>query len=245
MVRVWSDLRSYGDLLSVCGALVIFFSWLVTNAAEARFKAAAAAADDLSDKLRLFQTLRELKESVESSAAETLNVNITLGRAVREIGRSLADAPRVATFEEHNTQLLGLSARRLNAKQIDNGIALCSLVLEMATDDDSDHVLDLREIRAEMTLFNAAKDLIFQEAEAALRAGEDPSSALQGLDEQIEPYPQLLFRAVDLSNAISAERAADVLRLRQYAKWSRQTAFVLYGLGTVLVIGGTALNRLL
>jgi hypothetical protein len=73
-------IKPFGDLFSICGALLIFFSWLVTSTLGDRFKAAKAAYETAGDKRRLYRTLDTIVQGIEGVSADVARAFIDTDR---------------------------------------------------------------------------------------------------------------------------------------------------------------------
>ena len=239
----WSELEPYGDVLSVCGALVIFFSWVVNNTIQERFKEAAASAGELRESFLLFEGLRELAGSIESISGIALNLSSDI-TGVLEMLRSPGDrADRSAWFEQ-NRKILEVAASKVNARQIDAGIAFCALALRTAGEVDSTHAKELQRLLDEMTTLRYEKEQVFAAADEALNEGDDPRPHLSQVRDLVDGYGPLLRSATDSVNTLLASRAVEADRLRLFAKWARRAALTMYAIGSVLAVAGTALTKL-
>lgn len=81
---LWENLKPYGDLISVCGALIIFFSWVLTNIIGDHLKSAKASAGDARATQRLFTTLYELKVMLEGPAASVIDTSTDILRLAHQ-----------------------------------------------------------------------------------------------------------------------------------------------------------------
>lgn len=241
MASVWSDIEPYGKILTLCGALVIFFSWVVNNTIQERLKDSAAAASGLRDSFELFEALRGLAGSIESLAGIALNVSGDVTGVIE-----MMRPPRDATDRDrstHDRNLTELAARRLNARQIDAGIAFGELTLRTAGRRSADTV-ELQHVLREMTSARTRKEEMFAIAEAALNKGSDWRSPLSDLPALLDSYGEQLIRAVAYVAALVDRRGTEVDRLRRYANLAGRLALTLYALGSLLALTGTAATEL-
>lgn len=232
-----SAVEPYSGFLTVSGALIIFFSWVVNNAIQERFKEAAASATGLRVSFELFEALRELAGSIESVASIALNVSRDV-TGVIEMLRPSRDG-----VEQHNRELMELAGSRLNARQVDAGITFCELALRAAGGRSSD-TQGLQRVLGRLRDAKARKDEMFTIADEALKSHDDWRSSLSSLPTLLDEYAVLLRRSVEHVNDLLDSRAAEVDRLRRKAIWARRAGLTLYAVGSLLAIAGTAASEL-
>ena len=233
----WSAIEPYSGFLTVCGALIIFFSWVVNNAIQERFKEAAASATGLRVSFELFEALRELAGSMESVASIALNVSRDVTGFIEKMRQSRDGV------EQHNRELMELASSRLNARQIDAGITFCELALRAAGGRSSD-TQGLQRVLGSLRDAKERKDEMFTIADEALKSRDDWRASLSNLQALLDEYAVLMRRSVKHVNDLLDSRAVEVDRLRRKATWARRAGLTLYAVGTLLAILGTAASEL-
>jgi hypothetical protein len=131
------DLGLLGDLLSVGGALLVFFSWIATNVVGERLKKAKTAYDEGRKNRRLFATLNELTQAIESVAGEAIAIRRMLIENALEANTHLSSGS-ACSRRHHDLVMLDTASRALNARQLDWGLKFCEIALEESAADSVD-----------------------------------------------------------------------------------------------------------
>jgi hypothetical protein len=245
--ELFIELKPYGDLIFVGGTLTIFFSWLVTNAIADRLKAAKEAGAEARASYRLFTTLNELKQSLEGVVSAVFNVyqSVVLLEEDLLVGRDLEAATmRRRAALDSEARGIDFAESRINANQIDAGLRFCEETLIAVGKDRSSDVEMLRAVRDAIARLKQGKDEMFQEADKIRREGGDPRIVLQGLSLLVDEFGLRLEEAVIATNRVHEAHSARISRLDRQKDMGRRAAFVLYVFGTILVVAGTALTKL-
>lgn len=129
------DLKPYADLFTVCGILVVFFSWVATNVIEDRLKAARAAASEALNTFDLFITLSGIRRLVWKAVDGSLDVARRVADVVDLLSEPGEQDERhnLVRRKERNTTYF--NSEVVNAEQFDEGLTLCALALRTAGQD--------------------------------------------------------------------------------------------------------------
>lgn len=246
------DFGLAGDVISVCGLLMIFFSWITTNLLGERLKAAKAAYEEGKRNRRLFGTLNQLGQSVEDVAAQTVELERSLLGLASEVA-SRSGWSDLAEGAKARTLVLEIGSMRLSARQIDWGARFCATALEEANAlaQSSPALLKLRETEAAIVELRDRKQALLAEVDGLYSGGQlRAPPGWHRLNEKravlaaiIAPFGPLLHAAVEASNQRSEELRSAMDGARRRVKLATSVALILYLLGTVATIGGSALDK--
>lgn len=245
-----STLKPYGDLISAIGALLLFFSWLVTNTLGEQFKSVKNSYDNANATWRLHSRLDSIDSSIQSVSGVLVYVLQDLAQLRFEsLSRPDQDKDR-ATYKS-NDLIRRLAAIEASARQIDWGSAFCALTLEQSAVDKSrgNWVTSLQESCRSIDLLKEQKDQIIARARTSLRS-VDNSSAEQGIqtaDDELRPlideFGSLLQLAVKASNERRRELQVALHKAEARAKLAKRFAIGFYVLGSIIVLAGTAVGK--
>jgi hypothetical protein len=240
-----SWLAANAGVLSVLGALVIFFSWAVTNTLGQRLKQSVETAEST---FRLYTTLHELRASLNSVAAEAV------------YAREAAEGHPTEKPEDDTQarELMRLTRdyvhARLAAHQIRELMDFARQTLDFSNSvgTDSDTAQQVNDIHREIyEVYSQAQD----RDRAAQRANSSPKPDISKVRPAVEDYvlfvrekaiPQVrgLYEAiVDASNKRRDEGRAQLNRSKRNAAWATRGALVLYIVGSLLALGGQYLDK--
>lgn len=249
-------LKPYGDLVSVLGALLLFFSWITTNLVAEKFKSAKAAYEAAAEKRVIRQMLTELKGDVESVAAEAINARLSLVELELRSDPQSSDLERREWYG-HRNLILRLASTGLNARQIDYGNNFCNLTIEhsLVGEEQSTAQAKLGEACSDISRLKSMKDQLIERMEinlqsyntenTALKIIEDRHSALRGeYRSLLEPFPSMLKKAVDASNEREDELREELERASGSNAAAKRVAVLLYVSGSVMVLSGQVLSKL-
>jgi hypothetical protein len=246
-------IKPFGDLFSICGALLIFFSWLVTSTLGDRFKAAKAAYETAGDKRRLYRTLDTIVQGIEGVSADVARAFIDTDRRLGALLDPRRDehAPRDA--DEQKELVIELASAELTASQIDHG---CRSLLEQLDADPRSSPAQklLSESRTSLDNFLDEKNALFKkmhENVSRLSGGALLEDVRQEQDKlyhtwqaMVQSFVPLMEVATEAVDARENELGKDYRKARDRSARASQTSLYLYIIGTALVLSGTVLDKL-
>ncbi len=249
-------IKPYGELLSVLGALVLFFSWITTNLIAEQFKSAKLAFEAAADKRVNQQLLMDLKGDVESVAAEAINARLSLiDLELRSDPNS--GEPAKQEWYEHRALNLQLASTRLNARQIDHGNNFCNLTIEhsLVGEEQSDAQMKLGEACSSIHSLKSKKDQLVERMEINVQSYNSQNVAVEVVEERhsaledeyrilLEPFGGFLQSAVDASNERGEELRSELERARKKDSAAKRVALIFYVSGSVMALAGAALSKL-
>jgi hypothetical protein len=249
-----TDLQPYGDLLSTCGALLIFFSWLATNTLGERFKKAQTAYETARDKRHLYHRLNEIEGSNRSVAAEVINVDREVQRLAAQLDPQ-RDKQAVRDWHEYIELHLGIGSTAINAGQIDRANSSLSIDLDQPGPNAKPSLphKQLLESRAKIKSLLAEKNTVVAQMWANLaRHGEVSLEDVRKEDRRLQDaykailqlFRPLLKAAVDAINAEQDELRREYSKAKGRSTKAEQVSIYLYIVGTALVLLGTVLDKL-
>jgi ABC-type transporter Mla subunit MlaD len=240
--------RSAAALLSVCGALIIFFSWVLTNTRAQTLSRIKQAVESAQSTFRLYTTLHELRDQLNSVAMEVIEgktspnaTQLASGRT----GRRDEDSVR-ATFDK----------ARLSAHQIKelmdftaetNSFSRAVGSATPASDEigriltEVDHVYTpLRESERQVEDLLHDSRVSLDDAREAVKRYNDYVR-----NTAIPQVPSLYRRVVELSNRRRDEGDRELDTARQKAEFASSVSRILYVFGSVLALGGQFIDKFL
>jgi hypothetical protein len=251
------DLKPYGVLLSTCGTLLIFFSWLATNTLGERFKKAKTAYETAIEKRRLYHTLDEIQGAARSIAAQVINLH----RDSQRLAASLdprRDEQAMRDQHEHDELRLDLVSTVVNADQIDRGKSFFDIVLDQpgpSTKSSVAHKLILENSAKIRSLLNEKKAIVEQMQTNFARYTPSGEVSMQDVRKEhnrlnqaykaiLQPFGPLAQAAVDATNARENELRTEYSKAKARSTTASQVSIYLYIIGTALVLIGTVLDKL-
>lgn len=253
---MFQTLKPYGELLSVLGALLLFFSWIMTNLVAEQFKSAKAAYETAAEKRVIRQLLTELKGDVESVAAEAINARLSL------VELELRSDPQNSNLEtrewyEHRNLILRLASTGLNARQIDHGNNFCNLTIEhsLVGEEQSAAQAKLGDACTDISRLKSKKDQLIERMEFNVQSYNTKSTPLKTVEERhsmlrseyrslLEPFLGMLQKAVEASNEREDELRDELERAKSRNTTAKRVAVLLYVSGSVVVLAGASLSKL-
>jgi hypothetical protein len=248
--KVLTTLKPWAELISIAGAALLFFSWVVSNTLQQRYQAAKASVERAQSERRLYGELAQARQSIDSLAAEILNTRQGL-RAVHAKVAPDSDATRL----RHEEVVSSIASKKLNARQIDWGLRFCSNEQELAQalDSKDDSIGELNNVCKKMSSLREQKEEVFkqidQEVTAAKELNDEAARKIRELEGRyskclLPQFGPLLEQAVNASNAISSVAVAELKKRKARADVSSWVAFFAYIVGTCLVIFGRVVDKL-
>lgn len=247
-------LAENAGVLSVIGALIIFFSWAVTNTLGQRYSRLKQSVEAADNTFRLYTELHELRASLNSVAMEAVYAREAAERSAREGAEQRRNGPE----NREKAEILDLRRRyshtQLAAHQIKELMDFASQTLEYSSSvgTKTDTAAKIRALNDEIyAVYAEVRDL----DRAAEIANGTPSPALPPLKIAIVAYvdhvrrqaiPRVasLYKAiVDSSNQRHDEGRNELARSKRNAARASSTALVLYAIGSALVLGGQYLDK--
>ncbi len=239
-----SWLSANAGVLSVLGALVIFFSWTVTNTLGQRYARLKQSVETAESTSRLYLTLHELRDSLNSAAMDAVSAREAAER--NHDGESPED--KVIRLRRE------YSRARLYAHQVNELMAFASLTLDFSADlkNDTETARRIKGLNDEIYgLYSQARDR--DRAVEKVNAMSRPEVAT--LRPAVEEYVRFVYEdaaprvaglyeaIVDASNARHAEGRVELARLKRKDTWVRRGAWVLYVAGSLLALSGQYLDK--
>jgi hypothetical protein len=243
-----ADLKLYADLVSVAGAGIVFFSWIITNSFQQRYQGAKSSVETAQAENRLFSEIKDMQQSFRGLGGQLLNLSIDLQR------RDKSAETRDEKYLRREQFILQVASLRNNASQIDFGSRFCSIALDLTRvlTHKSDAVSRLRNASVEMTSLRTAKNDLMNKIGALVHPGrpidDDTSEEYRRLDriyrdELLPGFAPALDAAVNATNVIYREVEDQLATLKRRAKLMSRVAFVAYIFGTAAVILGRVLEK--
>ena len=249
MSKVGAWLTANAGVLSVLGALIIFFSWAVTNTLGQRYARMKQSAETAESTFRLYTTLHELRASLNSVAAEAV---YTREAAEQGIGkhRELAGVEAEIFHLRRRYRNSRLSAHQIKelmdfasqTRDFSNGVASNTETAERVR-TLSDEIYQIYRSVHELDL--AAETAIGtpKPALAPLRIAVDGYAA--AVSEAVNSkVPTLFQQIVAASNHRRDEGREQLARTKQYSEFAARIALVLYVVGSILALGGQYLDKI-
>ncbi len=245
-----SAFKPYGDLISAMGALLLFFSWLVTNTLGERFKSVKDSYDNANATSRLYRKLDAIHSSTQSSQGVAVYILQDLEKLLFE-NLSPDDKDKDRGTYERNDLIRYLASTEANARQIDWGSAFCALTLEQSVieKNQGDWAISLQENCRKIDRLRGRKDQIIARAGAALRSG-DNLSAKQGVEMArdelgplIDEFGSLLQLVVKASNERQEELKVALRKAETRPKLAKRFAVGFYFIGSIMVLIGTTVGK--
>jgi hypothetical protein len=230
-------------LISVFGALIIFFSWTVTNTLGQRYSRLKQSVEAGDNTFRLYTELHELRASLNAVAMEAV-----YAREAAERGGE----------EPENREILDLRSRyshtQLSAHQIKEMMDFASQTLDYSSSvgTKTETADKIRALHDEIyRLYARVRDL----ERAAELANGTLNPPLPALRDTIEAYvvyvrkeaiPQVagLYGAIiESSNVRHDEGRKELAWSKRNAARAAGAALILYIGGSILVLGGQYLDK--
>jgi hypothetical protein len=245
-MRLLEWARTNAGVISTVGALIVFFSWAVTNTLGQRYGRLKASLETGQSTFRLYTTLHELRDQLNSLAMEVVQ------------SRKATDASRFTSGSTADVGLDTARARfdqtRLSAHQIkelmDFTAETHSFSRAASTTTAMSHTIDglLGEVGK---LADATSRLLAEAERHHTNRPEDREPFLNASARYVEfvrneAIPQVgpfFQRIVDAANARRREAEDELARARSRSERASRVALVLYVFGSVLVIGGQFVDK--
>jgi len=241
-----SRLTENAGLITVVGALILFFSWVVTNTFGVRYTRLKQSVENAESTFRLYQTLHGLRDQMNSLALEVVQ------------RRDTPDASRFRSGQTGNIEVDAAREKfdltRLSAHQIKELNDFTGEMSEFSRAVGSDTPASRDVTRLAVEVSELSKNVREKERlveELSLNVSADPSQVRSAIDDYVNyvrstaipEMPKLFPEAVEASNVRRAEGAEQLARAKANAQRANRTATILYVLGTLLVLGGQYLDK--
>jgi hypothetical protein len=239
--------KSNSGVISVTGALIIFFSWAISNTFGQRYNRIKAATESAQSTFRLYRTLHEQRDQLNSLAMEVIQRS--------EKG---PDASRFSPGKTSNTLLdqarKQFSRDRLSAHQVrelmDFTVETNELSRSVGTVSPTSE--DIQQILGEVDAVYQALLKFQDSAEQAINAPErSPEEVVLAVQEYSNYYrsealpkvPEFYRRIVNASNVRRREADAQLAAAKARAERSESLTIWVYVVGSILAITGQAIEK--
>lgn len=243
-----ATVKRNGSIISVIGALVLFFSWSVRNTIYERYAHLKTAIQSAEQTFRLYSTLHELRNNVNSLAIEVVQQK----KASRDASQYRAgltgfpgidDAQRrfdLTRLSAHQmTELMDFATKTNDVSVSVGGNSLTADSILMKVDE-------IKLLRDSVSDYEREVDKVRYVTEENV-----PFTLLPVVDDYCDFWryvsrqrvPQLYATITKLSNK-RLEEAHDVLLIAEdNSSLADSWAFYLYLIGTLMALGGQAIDK--
>ena len=233
-------------LISVAGALIIFFSWAVTNTLGQRYSRLKQSVEAADNTFRLYTTLHELRNSINSVAMETVYAREaaeqgsrrSLDRQPSEVEELRRDFAHTRMSAHQIKELTDFSAQTLDfSSGLGTATTTSKRVKELYDDIYKmyEHVLDLER---NVELHDATPGLNVSALREAIEAYDQHVRQVA-----IPQVPGFYEAIVETSNTRHDEGRRELSRSKRNAALAARIALVLYIAGSLLALGGQYLDK--
>lgn len=232
-------------LISVIGALIIFFSWIVTNTLGQRYSRLKQSVETADSNFRLYTSLHELRDSLNSVARETIYAREAAERNLRSANDAEESELRVL---RRNYSLTQMSAHQIK-ELMDFAVQTIDYSSSVGTATDTSQKIET--LKDEIyRVYAKARDL-----DRAVEIANGPSPSLPSLLQALELYTayvrndaiprvgKLYEGIVDLSNKRHEEGREELAQAKRNAGIAANAALALYLVGSSLALGGQYLDK--
>jgi hypothetical protein len=249
------DIKIAGDLIAVLGALILFFSWIITNTFGEKLKAATSAYSDAERDHDIFYKLHDMKHDIATIITHVIQVGQDVD-GIRNQAQSLSgDDPqsnhRVINGLRHEIALASLSAQQLDRARDFHFLH----TKRLAQSADATVNTERNRLFQQLDSFYSRKNTLlvemnhnYQAAQEAdrLESGLEEHARLQQLirDECLEPLGFVLKQLVSYYNEESSRLLKERKKAKQQDNKAKRLALILYIVGTIFALGGTVIEKL-
>lgn len=232
-------------LISVLGALVIFFSWAVTNTLGQRYTRMKQSVEAAESTFRLYSALHELRDQLNSVAMETVYVRDSLVQDNRMTDRPLSDIQRIRN-EYYQARRSAHQVREL-------------MDFTAQTVDFSAGVGTNTKVANSINVIAGNISAMYEEVRKRDRAAEAQASLENPDINKLAPSVNEYVRYVRseaipsvrgffgqitaASNQRREEGRSQLSRAKRNATWASRAALILYIAGSILALGGQYLDK--
>lgn len=238
---------AHSNLISVVGALIIFFSWVITNTFGQRYTRVKAATESAQSTFRLYTTLHEQRNQLNSLAMEVIQ------RSEAGMGASIFSAGKT-TNPVLNEARKQFSRDRLSAHQISELMDFTSEVnaLSRAVGNETLTSQAIRQILRDVDPIYQKLRTLETGAEVAIndpdRSPEEVMRAVEAYSnyfrlEALPKVPALYQRIVEASNARNREADSRLASAKLLAERSESFAIWIYAIGSILALTGQVVEK--
>lgn len=234
--------------MEALGGIIIFFSWVVTNALAQRCQRLRTSLESARRTYRLYQTLHELRSMINSLGLELIQglpkgINATRFRAgkhrIDEVDRMREKFCLQAASAHQVRELLDfMSQTHELAKSVDARSNTTREILDefVAAERLRDRLQNLEsEAEREMAQSNS---FVSERQFTAI-----PEYVKYYRDQVLPQVPHFYQRIAELSNQSQKKAGKALERSKRYATIARYGSFVLYAIGSTLVLTSKLLDN--
>ena len=235
------------SIISVVGALVIFFSWVVTNTLGQRYSRVKTATESAQSTFRLYTTLHEQRNQLNSLAMEVIQ------RGQSGMDASIFSSGRISNPELKQARKQ-FSLDRLSAHQVKElmDFAAEADALSRAVGNISETSKKIQQILRELDPIYQELTMRERSAENAINSPDQPPVAVMRAVQDYSDYyrlkalpevPTLYQRVVDAANARQREAVEQLAEAKARADRSSDLAIWLYAIGSLLALTGQTVEK--
>ncbi|MBK8040719.1 MAG: hypothetical protein IPK22_26840 [Verrucomicrobiaceae bacterium] len=244
-ILAWA--RTNSGIISVAGALIIFFSWVITNTLGQRYSRMKAATESAQATFRLYTTLHEQRNQLNSVAMEIIQ------RREAGVNASILGAGKTGdTVTDEARKDYGLT--RLSAHQVRELMDFTgeTHALSRAVGEQSSASAEIEALLIEVG--DLHRNLISREREAETAVNSpnlDPAKLRETVQSYSEHFrsvalprvPKLYGRIVDSSNKRAEEASQYLDTAKAQAELAGKISIFLYVIGSCLALIGQAIEK--
>ena len=227
--------------MEVLGAMIIFFSWVVTNALTQRYVNLKLSLESSQRSFRLYNTLHELRSMINSLGLEIIQ---GLPKGI--------DATRFRAGRHHIDDVEAMRetfcVERVSAHQVRELIDFIFQTIELADTVRKDSHTS-KEIQQELLAVEECRDELQKlESEAETELGRSNSfeshnefiaipAYVKFFRDQVLPrVPEFYRRIVELSNQTQEQARMALKRAQLQARVAKYASLALYAAGSLLIL---------
>lgn len=245
-----------GDLVSILGAAIVFFSWILTNTLQQDYQSTKANVQRAASDHRVHQSFMVLKGVTESIAYDVAD----LEKKVAELSNELReDHQESRPVIDPNQQRLEDIQRRFeraawNSHNIDLGYEFCIVPLSTIGQALSgDATEKLKTACQAIKYLQDERNKIFLKASGLLRdqktLSEESATSIRDLiksySDSISPRLEpAMLKVVEASNMLFAQMRSELEVATTRANLASNISLFTYILGTVLVLAGRLIDKI-
>lgn len=254
MQSLIKHIRPFGSLITILGALIIFFSWVINNTLKVNYTNLSTAIKAGEREARLYGTLDEIEGAIQSLASEVVQPKL-LERIHAESKKNTARARYKAASSEFDRTMLSayqiraineFCAREATFSQTHSKQSPSSEIIAKAAIDASKLYSELSEKRkkcqdARMRIYRLNRDVSDREYDEATAVLENFVEFTRKIAiPKVEPIYAMVVPAV---NARRRELTEIEAQLKSYAQFFSKFSIILYIVGTLLAITGKIIDK--
>lgn len=227
--------------MEAIGAVIIFFSWVITNALTQRYSALKTSLESAKRSFRLYDTLHELRSMINSLAMEVIQ-GLPKGKNASRIRAGIHHIEEVDQMRER------FCLEAVSAQQMRELFDFMIEAQELAKSVDNNSET-YKKIHNEILTAENLRDRLYVLESKAEREMEQSNefvsvSEFKAVPEYIDFYklevlpkvPDFYSRIVDLSNETQEHARTALARAKQISSAAKYISLGLYVLGTILIL---------